>query len=219
VNVTVWRCDLDRGIASLDLLDQAERARAAAFKFDHHRRRYVAAHTFLRKVLGDALSVPPAAIRFQVTQHGKPYLADHSSVVFNMSHADGIAYVAIASAGAVGIDVELHHTIQDLMGVARTVFSTVELEELARTSGHGQTASFLRCWTRKEAYVKALGIGLGTDLPRVTVRSVAEDLVVPPAADISDAAYYVRTVDSLANEYVALSMSTYPERIVLANFN
>jgi len=205
VNVTVVRCDLERGIASLDMLDPAERGRAAAFVFEHHRRRYVAAHTFLRSVLGAVLGVAPAALRFAATEHGKPYLPDHPALAFNMSHSDSIAYVAIAAEGEIGVDVELHHPLDDLMGVARTVFSTLEVAQLEREVGNAQIAAFLRCWTRKEAYVKALGIGLGAQLTDITVHCTQDAVLVPPIVGVSQVPFHVRAVPSREGEYVAIA--------------
>jgi len=213
VNVTVWRCDLERGIASLDTLDAAERARAAKFAFEHHRHRYIVAHSFLRSVLGSALGIAPAAVQFESREFGKPVLAHRTSLVFNMSHSQAIAYVALAQGGDIGLDVELHHSIGDLMGVARTVFSPSEIEELQLASGEEQVAMFLRCWTRKEAYVKALGVGLGAELRDITVRPRAVDIEVPALAGISDVPFHIRTLDSRTEEYLALATTVAPQRI------
>lgn len=215
----VWRCDLDRGIASLDTLDRTERERAAAFVFEHHRRRYIVAHVFLRAVLAQSLSVTPASLRFAATEHHKPYLKDHPTVAFNMSHADGVAYVAIAAAGDLGVDVELHHSIDDLLGVARLVFSASEVAEVREAAGEERIVRFLRCWTRKEAYVKALGVGLGTELTSITVGTWTDDVVVPPLQGISDLAFHVRTVPSRSGEHVAIATSVRPGTIEVVDWN
>lgn len=217
MNVTVWRCDLDRGVASLDTLDVEERARAAAFVFDQHRHRYIVAHCFLRSVLASALGVTPASLAFSATEHHKPYLAAHP-IAFNMSHADGVAYVAIASAGDLGVDVELHRSMEDLLGVARLVFSPSEVTEVREASGDEQLAKFLRCWTRKEAYVKALGVGLGAALTSITVGSAPVDLEVPPLRDISDVAFHVRSLPSIVGEYAAIATTVRPDRVELIEF-
>lgn len=207
MNVTVWRCDLDRGIASLDTLDETERARAAAFAFEHHRRRYIVAHRFLRLVLSQTIGVSPTTIRMAATEQGKPYLPDYESLAFNMSHADHVAYVAVAPDGALGVDVELHHGIDDLLGVARTVFSPSELAEVTSVLGDEQIAGFLRAWTRKEAYVKAVGVGLGAELRSITVRTTPTDIAVLPRVGISDRAFHIQTLDSRPQEYAAIATS------------
>lgn len=219
MNVTVWRCDLDREIASLDVLDDAERARAAAFAFEHLRRRYIVAHSFLRHVLASQSGIAAGAIRFEATEHGKPFLAGNPHLQFNMSHAQGIAYVALAPEGDLGVDVELHHAIDDLMNVARTVYSPIELQQLEKMSGEAQTAGFLRCWTRKEAYVKALGVGLGAALREITVHPQVSDITVPPIEGVSDAPFFVRTVPSRADEYVAVASTNEIERIEVQEFS
>lgn len=218
MNVTVWRCDLDREVASLDTLDAAERTRAAAFAFEHLRRRYIVAHSFLRSVLGSALGIAPAAICFESSQHGKPHLANPTAIAFNLSHAQSIAYVAIAPVGDLGIDVELHHRIDDLMAVARTVFSPLEIRELEREQGDALVAGFLRCWTRKEAYVKALGVGLGAELRDITVHPNTVDITVPSIAGVSDVPFFVRTVPSREGEYVAIASTHTIDRIEVREF-
>ncbi len=215
MNVRVFRCDLDREVASLDTLDDEERARAAAFAFDHHRRRYIAAHRFLRATLGSALGVSPASLRFAATEHRKPVLVDHPSLPFNMSHADGVAYVAIGSMGELGVDVELHHAVADVLGVAKLVFSASEVAEISAASEDEQIARFLRCWTRKEAYVKALGVGLGAALTSITVGTEPVDIEVPPLHGISDVALHVRSLRTSASEYVAIAATAKPDQVEL----
>jgi 4'-phosphopantetheinyl transferase len=219
VNVTVWRCDLDNGVASLDTLDEVERARAAAFVFEHHRRRYIVAHSFLRSVLGAALMVAPSSIRFSVTEHGKPYLANYNGLTFNLSHSDRIAYVAIGSAGEIGMDVELHRHMDDVLRLAETVFSPDEIREIESVAGDAQVARFLHCWTRKESYVKAIGVGLGAELTSITVRTTTDPISVLPRPGVSDLTFYVQTLASPPREYVALATSAVPDRIVITDFS
>jgi 4'-phosphopantetheinyl transferase len=219
VNVTVWRCDLDNGFASLDTLDEVERARAAAFVFEHHRRRYIVAHSFLRSVLGAALTVAPTSVRFSATEHGKPYIANHNGLTFNLSHSDHIAYVAIGSTGEIGIDVELHRHMDDVLRLAEAVFSPDEIQEIESVSADTQIARFLHCWTRKESYVKAVGVGLGAELTSITVRSTTDPISVLPRPGISDSTFYIRTLTSSSAEYVALATSVLPDRVVVSDFN
>jgi 4'-phosphopantetheinyl transferase len=218
VNVTVWRCDLDHGVASLDTLDEVERTRAAAFVFEHHRRRYIVAHSFLRSVLGAALTVAPTSIRFSATEHGKPYVANYG-LTFNLSHSDHIAYVAISSTGEIGIDVELHRHMDDVLRLAATVFSPDEIREIESVPANAQIARFLRCWTRKESYVKAVGVGLGAELTSITVRSTSDPISVLPRPGVSDSIFYIRTLASPSAEYVALATSALPNRVVVSDFN
>jgi 4'-phosphopantetheinyl transferase len=218
MTVKVWRCDLDRAVASPDPLDEAERARAFAFAFEHLRRRYIAAHVFLRCVLASELGISPHEVAFRATEHNKPYLAEHSRLKFNLSHADHVAYVATTWDAEIGIDVELHHPIEDVLAVAQTVFSRSEIEELSRVTHETRIARFLTCWTRKEAYVKALGVGLGAALPTITVGTDTAAISIPAAVGIASTAFHVQSLECPTGEYVALATSRVPERIVVDRF-
>jgi len=214
----VWRCDLDRELASPDVLDDQERARAARFAFEHLRRRYVAAHAFVRTVLGAALSREPQSLVFDTSEHGKPFL-EQDALAFNLSHADSIAYLVVGGTAPIGIDVELHHRIDDLMGVARTVFSTSEMAVLERAGEDERDTLFLRCWTRKEAYVKALGVGLGARLTDITVLPSCEDVVVPASEGVSDSSFHVRSIEASVAEYVAIATAGIPHAVLLRDFH
>jgi len=141
-DVRVWLVDLDTDdtAASLALLSPDETARAGRFAFDHHRRRFVAGRAGLRRILADELNLRPAALSFTYNASGKPELhpTAHSprSLRFNVSHSDRYALVATTTAGAVGVDIEKTRPIADVLRLARTAFSSSELEAL--------TAKFLR---------------------------------------------------------------------------
>lgn len=165
--VHVWYFDLD---LSGDALDEAarpvtedERERAARFLFDVHRRRYLAAHGQLRAILGTYLD----GFRVVEGKNGKPEL-EPAHLHFNLTHSQGLGACAIAPV-PVGIDVEVLHDVPDLERVATTCFSAAEQQELLRTAPDERLAAFLRGWTRKEAYLKATGDGLGAALGDFTV--------------------------------------------------
>jgi 4'-phosphopantetheinyl transferase len=148
----------------LSLLDSHERARAARFHGDSHRRAFVAAHAATRIALGRCLGVPPGDVRFAYGPRGKPELVGLASGVhFNLSHAGDRAMLAIATGRAVGIDVERERFIEAL-DIARRFFSPVEQSALASTPPDRRLAAFYRCWTRKESFIKASGDGLARSL-------------------------------------------------------
>lgn len=158
--VHVWVASLDRPFeAFAALLDEGERARAARFAFERHRRRFIVAHAMLRLVLADLLEADPASLRFTTGPHGKPQLADHA-LRFNLSHSGERAAVAVASDREVGIDIEVVRPMSQLGSFAALVLAPAELAALARTAGSEQTRAVLSAWTRKEALVKARGDGL-----------------------------------------------------------
>ena len=161
-------------VASLEMvLSDTERERAGRFRFDRDRIRYTLSYGILRRILGAYLKTPPETIRIVPAEHGKPVLdpAFHSlDLQFNLSHTKGVSLFALASGMAVGIDVERteresHSDIE----VAERYFTEGEFRALRSLPEHGQRQAFFRCWTRKEAFVKALGRGLSFGLDRFEV--------------------------------------------------
>ncbi|MBZ0297934.1 MAG: 4'-phosphopantetheinyl transferase superfamily protein [Anaerolineae bacterium] len=171
--VHVWMADLNPHndiVARLeDTLSPDEVARADAYCFPYLRRRYVVARGVLRDVLSRHSGKNPADHRFEYNHAGKPMLAD-SELDFNLSHTDGMAVYAITSGRTVGIDIEdTTRKLTDLMQVAEYTFSQAEFDTLCALPASQRTQAFFNCWTRKEAYVKALGMGLGYPLKQFDV--------------------------------------------------
>jgi len=172
--VIVWRIALE-AVTSKDEheLSSDERERADRFKFAHVRRAFVQGRLFLRRALAQITGCPAAEIQFISEGNGKPALLGRP-LAFNLSHSGGAALLAVAGAGPVGVDVELMRETRDLIGLARRYFAATEYEELIRLEANDQTAAFYRCWTRKEAFIKALGEGLSHPLDSFAVRFAPE---------------------------------------------
>jgi 4'-phosphopantetheinyl transferase len=147
------------------LLDDDERARSIRFARPPDRRRFVLAHAALRLFLARCLGVDPAAVRYENGVHGKPRLAPGlPSLEFNLSHSGGLGVLAVARDRSVGVDVEQLRDVPDALSIADTHFSAAEREVLRSLPAAEQRGAFFRCWTRKEAVVKAVGEGLGRAL-------------------------------------------------------
>lgn len=161
-----WRLvDLDEtGLATAtNLLDGSEAERAARFRFQRDRNRYVAAHAVLRLALAELLGQSPERIELRRGPHGKPGLPPEQGWAFNLSHSENIAVIAAAPLSRVaeiGVDVECVRPVADWQSLAREHFSAEEYRSLAATPDIQRSRAFLRCWTRKEACVKAIGAGL-----------------------------------------------------------
>lgn len=164
--VHVWRASLDQAVprvgALLETLQPDERERAARFRFEDDRNRFIAARGILRDILARALGSTPGAVRFVYGPWGKPALAEPApgDLQFNLSHSGGLALYALTCGRAVGIDVERIRPEVMREGIARRFFSPREVAALERLPEAERCAGFFRCWTRKEAYVKATGRGL-----------------------------------------------------------
>jgi len=168
----LWYVDLDVSADAVrcfrEWLSCDELAKAGRFRSDLHQARYIIGRAALRRVLADRLGCSPAAIRFSYGRNGKPTLeGGRGHVEFNLAHSGGDAVIALARDAAIGVDIELLRPIEDVESLARLVFSDVERRELEFASD--PVSAFLNGWTRKEAYVKALGLGLTAQLTKITV--------------------------------------------------
>jgi 4'-phosphopantetheinyl transferase len=156
------------GLAGLDaLLSPDERDRALRYRFDRDRCRFMTCRAWLRSLLGERLAIPPGEVRFLAGAHGKPEI--DGGVEFNLSHSGEWAVCAIAEGLPVGIDIEVCRELPEAEAIAGYYF-TADEQALLRQGAAGETAKrFLSLWTRKEAYIKALGCGLFMELNQFTV--------------------------------------------------
>lgn len=162
-----------------ELLSMDESLRAGRFHREADRARYTAAHGILRYLLGAYLGKDPKEIRFSVGTHGKPSLVPspgQSRLEFNLSHSGDLVLFAFGSEGRVGVDVEEIRADLDHLDLAQRQFSAAEVTELKSLPAGEELEGFFRCWTRKEAYLKARGEGLGYPLKDFTVTLGRETL-------------------------------------------
>lgn len=177
--MVIWQIDLDVPASDEACLDLSERRRAASFRSDLHRRRFTAAHVAVRHLLGLHAGIPPHALPLHTGAHGKPELPSSVGLHFSLAHSEALAVLALTRDGPVGIDVErvrsletrrqaTHDPDSGELALADRHFSQSEIRELrTMTSGEVRMRSFFSGWTRKEAWVKAAGVGLRTDLRRI----------------------------------------------------
>jgi len=139
------------------VLSPDERARAARYRFETPRREYVNTRGALRSLLNAYTGVPADALRFTYGAQGKPTLA--GNVHFNVSHAGGLALIAIAKI-PIGVDIEPLANGSNWELIANQFLSMAERSAIRKRSHSERPGAFLRLWTRREAYVKAHGTGL-----------------------------------------------------------
>jgi 4'-phosphopantetheinyl transferase len=165
----VWITKFDPDTAQVlePTLNSTERAHWRKLHFEKHQFRYIFAHGVLRTILSGYVGVRPNTIRFSANSFGKPYIDMPESdprISFNMSHAEDLTIVAVMLAQAVGVDVESVRPIPELDNIARDYFSDAERALLQSSPAGLKEQTFCLCWTRKEAYVKAVGKGLSIPL-------------------------------------------------------
>jgi len=179
--VHVWRARLDASPAATsnfhELLSNDERERAARFHFDEHRRRFTAARGILRTLLGRYLESNPHDLRFEYSDHGKPFLVGTHTrdLRFNLSHSHEVALFGFTIGRDIGIDVEQIRPDRSTPEIAERFFSRREVEALFALPREQQTGGFFRCWTRKEAYIKAKGKGMSIPLDSFAVSLSPEE--------------------------------------------
>ncbi|WP_328380536.1 4'-phosphopantetheinyl transferase superfamily protein (plasmid) [Streptomyces sp. NBC_00440] len=193
----LWRVETSAFRPVVDLwadtvLDDGEKARATAFRKSGDRATYQAAHTALRFLLGAYLGTEPRDVPLErlpcsscPLPHGRPVVRGNR-VHFSLSHCDGICLLAFAAA-PVGVDVEkvFSPAVADEVG---PILHPREAAELRAYSGPDRAVAFARVWTRKEAYLKGLGTGLGRDPSLDYLGCAPEGPVSPPgwtAHDVS----------------------------------
>lgn len=172
--IQVFRVNLDISPRQYDrlhaMLPEDERARAARYRFDEPRQRFVACRGALRQILAAYSGVAPSTLAFQYGPHGKPELllgdTDPSmpAIEFNVSHSRHLGLLAFAPAVTVGIDIEECNPTVKILKLAERFFAPAETDELKNLPAKKQLAGFYRGWTCKEAYIKATGLGLSQSL-------------------------------------------------------
>lgn len=154
------------------ILQSDERKRAIQFKLDHLRRRFILCRSALRSLLGRYLQIPAPDVAFIYSPKGKPALTGTTNLHFNVSHSDDIALFVFTRDCEIGVDLERIRDIADMQNIADSFFCRDEADDLRSLTRPERNHAFFRCWTRKEAYVKAIGAGLSADFSafRVTLK-------------------------------------------------
>ncbi|MES1192112.1 MAG: 4'-phosphopantetheinyl transferase superfamily protein [Steroidobacter sp.] len=205
--ITVWRIPLtasDKMLAALQMqLSDEESCKAAQFKSDTHRRRYVVRHAAMRQILARETECAPDKLRFLQTSFGKPVL-EHpfDNVQFNLSHSADMALLAVYRSGAVGVDIEELRPLADLDGLMTRACSPAEARLV--TSSADAEQMFYRCWVGKEAVLKCLGVGLSVSTKTFGVLDAQGHLLTSPALALESphAAVHLQLLDQLPRGFI-----------------
>ena len=185
--VHAWLCDLDdeQSHAGVDesTLAPDEQQRGARLLDPVQRRRWLHGRAAVRSVLGRLLGLPAGDVEFIANEHGKPRLQFPRAcgsrpappLHVNWSHSANVLLLAATVSGELGVDVEVPDPTVDALAIAQTHFTRAEVDALRALAGAERIAAFYRCWTMKEAVLKALGTGLSAALGRVGVVPTARE--------------------------------------------
>lgn len=175
----------------MDGLSADERNRVSHFLFEANKKEYLLSHYFLRRILGLYLAKSPLDLHFTRNELGKPVLSENElpnggQVQFNLSHCKSHAAIAVSNDIPVGVDAEsFDRSVQDLDGIAERFFSADEKAFIFTSAGEERRKAFFKCWTMKEAYLKALGHGITVPLSGFSVP------VLDPTLHLDDYAFWM----------------------------
>jgi 4'-phosphopantetheinyl transferase len=188
-------------------LSQEEQERFRRFRFEPDRQVFLAAHALVRWSLGQAAGVAPESLEFQTGKRGKPFVRPGTPAShwhFNLSHTRGLVACGLSRAGALGVDVERIDTKRNVDGVARRVLSQAEQSDWEARSGTDRAERFFRYWTLKEAYIKALGLGLDQPLGSVTF-TIAEDGTATVSGRPDASEWRLRTYETVPGYLISVA--------------
>jgi 4'-phosphopantetheinyl transferase len=211
--VHVWRLALDQPESVLaefrSTLEAHELERASRFHFEKHRNHFVVGRGGLRHVLARYLDVRPEEFRFSYGDYGKPVLAN-GGLRFNMSHSDGVALFAVALDRELGVDVEHIRADFATADIAQRFFSRGEVQTFNALRKEEQVAAFFRCWTRKEAYIKAIGRGLSEPLDAFDVTLAPGEVAALLRAERGDVARWAMFDVAVEDDYAGALAAEAP---------
>lgn len=219
--IEVWPVRLQASAATLEsfhrFLDPQERVRKSRFHFQHLRDSYTLTQGALRCLLGFYTGMAPGQVRFRHGPRGKPSLDPSNQLQFNASHSGGMALYAFTDGLEIGVDVEELRPLPDCRDIARSFFSAGEWRQLDQLPWEEQQQAFFYCWTRKEAYLKAVGEGLALPLDsfQVTLRPGEEARMVQLGGDGQAARHWTLHHLTPAPGYAAALAYRAPARQVI----
>ncbi|MFK7921045.1 MAG: 4'-phosphopantetheinyl transferase superfamily protein [Bacteroidia bacterium] len=209
--IHIWRASLDLSELKirdlLKTLSLEERERASRFHFEKDRKRFISGRGSLRQILALYLGKQAQDIEFAYTANGKPLIQTSlgaEALKFNLSHSGEWMLLAISMDREIGIDIEhIRHNIE-VQEIAQRFFSPAEIRSLEQLHGIEQVERFYRYWTRKEAFIKAIGMGISFPLEQVDVFQQSGKLWSPVqiVGNRDNPAWYSKDI-FLAQDYMA----------------
>ncbi len=175
-HVDVWLCDLKQLSGDIkifySILSEDERDRADKLKVEDKKQQYIITRGVLRERLGLLTNIDPKDFVFDYLEHGKPVMANNhqcADITFNVSHSYDLAMIAIAQKQSIGIDIEKINYESDHQALMTRFFSKAEQTEFQTMLDANKARAFCACWTRKEAFIKAVGDGVSYGLDKFNI--------------------------------------------------
>lgn len=227
--IHVWRATLDVPRDEVQrhqrLLSADELERVARFHFPRDQQRFTVARGVVRSLLGHYMQQDPRELRFTYGDYGKPFLVqppDHTPLSFNLSHAGGLALFAFAWHRALGVDLAHIDPAVSTMEIAAHFFAPGEYVSLCALPQEERTVAFFRGWARKEAYIKARGVGLTMPLDHFAVTLGPDEparLLYAPDESAETTRWSVHTLDPGSGYQAALVAEGQPCHLQLRQWH
>lgn len=174
--VHIWKVNLnaDKSVIQeyLGTLSETERDRSATFHFSKDSSRFIIRRGVLRILLSGYLKLPPEKIAIEAGEYLKPHLAiagNDAELNFNLSFSKKMALIGFTLTRNIGVDIEYMEDKDSLKAISKRYFSRREIQELSRLPKEQFLEGFYNCWTRKEAFIKGVGLGLHFPLDKFVV--------------------------------------------------
>lgn len=198
----VWCVDITNSsytnsLKYIDSLSSKEKEKFYSFRFEEDKSRYVVSHVALRNIIHYYTDIPLSLIRFKYNEYDKAYLSSNVSfpLFFNLSHAHNKAIVAINNT-EVGVDIEYIKNSVDIYELANVIFSDYEYKDFLELNYHDDKLNyFYTIWTKKEAYLKALSVGLVDDLKSINIGAQHQSKI--------NNKFLIQNIDIRDDEYVS----------------
>ncbi|HMS64574.1 MAG TPA: 4'-phosphopantetheinyl transferase superfamily protein [Ignavibacteria bacterium] len=152
----------------LTILSEEEINKANRYKFQKDKNNYISFRAMLRMILSQYLYIHPSKLNFFYAEKDKPYIKD-TEIKFNISHSENFAVFAVTKVNEIGIDTEIIRELPDALEIAKNYFSEKEVKVFSKVDHDNYKEAFFNCWTRKEAFIKAIGEGLSYPLADFSV--------------------------------------------------
>jgi 4'-phosphopantetheinyl transferase len=215
---------VERGLRCFLSRDEIERA--ARFQSEGARSRFVLTRAWLRVILARCLDATPERISFSFGTNGKPALAEewgHRALSFSVAHSEGYALIGLTNGRAIGVDIEQVRPMPDFAEIASGYFSEAEMKAITELPEDDRLRGFFRCWTRKEAFMKATGDGMAIALDAFSVTldddaersiSISDSRVAPHDAwSVTGLSLVAECEAAVAVEGVATSVSAWRDPV------
>ena len=203
----------DEVTAFQKILSVNEKEKASSFRFLTDRISYIVTHARLRQILGQYLECDPAKIEFVLNNRGKPSLTDSYKIIhFNLSHRSGISIIGFDTKSVIGVDIEIIDPDFDFDPIVRNHFTQAENNFIFESLEESRL-KFYTLWTRKEAFLKAIGTGIGENLEVEVFKCFHQFKPMRPIAGIHPDDFYLNTFVFQQNYLITIA-NNYPDGLV-----